>query len=262
MKVIAFTRPQNRLESSISLAEGMGFKTVAAPSLKILPVEEGSLVRFSKLLLSKRYDCLIFTSATAVDKVFNFFDGDLDYVSQMNRMEIIAIGLPTSIKLQENGIEGIAIPDIYTSEGLLQDFGKHLIMKNVCLLRSDKGTSVLKKGLESLGANVDEVFVYRLEAAPISDELRFLVDSAIRGVIDAFVFTSALSVKAFFDNALKIADEKAVRMFLSDSFVAAIGKPTWERLVSNGIRVDLVPSKADFEIMLKEIKHHFETLDK
>ena len=71
--------------------------------------------------------------------------------------------------------------------------------------------------------------------------------------MDVYAFTSRMSVESFLDD-IGVSKEKMFKR----AKVAAIGKPTKERLEEEGIRVEILPNEATFPCLLETIKRYFE----
>lgn len=252
MKTLAFTRPEERLESSISLAESIGFRVLAAPSLRIMEGDEQEFRRFEHGLSSNHYAAVVVTSVTAVDHTFERASDLDEMLSRLRDVMLIAIGRATRDRLREHGLDPL-MPDEYTSTGLVEMFSHSLRGKCVCLLRSDKGSRVLNEGLINAGANIHEVHVYRLEPVRSSERMDMILAELKEGRVDALAFTSALSASTFIDIAEASLGKELLRERLIFTLVAAIGEPTAAQIEGSGYPVDLVSSKADFPMMLNEI---------
>ena len=248
MTTLAFTRPLRRLEESVAEAEEMGFDVVASPSLDIIHGDPVSYKGIREKLRNKEFGMVIFSSATAVEECHSEWDDE--FASMIGGTEVIAIGPGTSRLLRDMGIEVTSIPKEYTSSGLV-DHLKGSDRKDVLIVHSDKGSTVLRDGLESSGFKVEELVAYTLDKHKGGlDRMRSMAKG---GRIDVFAFTSRMSVESFFDSIGMDKDELFAR-----AKVAAIGPPTRERLEEEGVDVDIMPANATFKELLQVIKDCFE----
>ncbi len=254
MTTIAFTRPRDRLEGSVRAAESLGFRPLAAPSLRVLPGDGEAMDSFFAELASGKVDAALFTSVTAVDACARRLGDEGGLARLLRRCELIAIGRATRDRLAQLGAEEALMPAAYTSEGLIEDFSSSLAGKRAVLLRSDKGTPLLREALAAAGADVREIHAYRLEAEAIGEDMERIAAEAASGDVDAFAFSSALSALTFLDHAFRLLGEGSARAALADSTVAAIGPPTADALRNEDVRVDVVASQADFRCMLEDVK--------
>lgn len=68
-----------------------------------------------------------------------------------------------------------------------------------------------------------------------------------------FAFTSSMSAKSFIDEAKKHYTDEEVEDMLDCAIIAAIGEPTQKTLEDLGVRVDIVPKDAIFDVLLQAI---------
>jgi uroporphyrinogen-III synthase len=244
LKVIAFTRPERRLKESIAIAEAAGFAVMAAPSLEILSRDVRDIDGLFRTM--NEDDTVVFTSPTSVEECIRspLFRGSL------NGTRVVSIGPGTSEALRSVGVEADEMPSEYSSEGMVRHLSGSVSGKRVILIRADRGSRTLDRGLEAAGAVVVDFAAYDLiPADPV--HLNSILDAGKDGKIDVFAFTSPLSAKAFVEAAEKRAGN--MEMFRKAK-VAAIGKPTKDMLGSLGIVADIVPENATFGDMISEIK--------
>ena len=249
MITLAFTRPLRRLNESIEMAESYGFEVVAGPSLDIIHGSEASYERIKWKLSQKVFRTAIFASATAAEECKEEW-GD-EFSGLFKGTEVIAIGPGTSKKLTAMGIVVSSIPGEYTSSGLVEHLERDADGRNVLIVHSDKGTPILIDGLNEAGFTVEELIAYTLEKhAGGLDRIR---EAAERDAVDVYAFTSRMSVESFLDD-IGVSKE----MMFKRAKVAAIGKPTKERLEEEGIDVAILPKEATFPCLLETIKRYFE----
>ena len=249
MITLAFTRPLRRLDESVEMAKSYGFEVVAGPSLDIIHGSKSSYDRIKWKLSQKVFRTAIFSSATAVEEC-NAEWGD-EFSGLFEGTEVIAIGPGTSKKLTAMRIEVSSIPGEYTSSGLVEHLKRDADGRNVLIVHSDKGSSILIDGLNEAGFTVEELIAYTLEKhAGGLDRIR---EAAEKDAVDVYAFTSRMSVESFLDD-IGVSKE----IMFKRAKVAAIGKPTKERLEEEGIDVEILPKEATFPCLLETIKRYFE----
>ena len=248
MITLAFTRPQRRLQESVEMAERMGFRVLAAPSLDIVHGDFRDYEETEKALSGDRYRTVIFSSATAVEECSSEWKDT--FPGLMAGKEVIAIGTGTMRKLEGMGIAVASLPSEFTSSGLVDLLKDRKEKKGIMIIHSDHGSDILRSGLEESGYDVGELIAYRLEEH--EGGLDSIRSAAEKGEVDVFAFTSRMSVDSFLDS-IGISIDK----LFSKSKVAAIGPPTKERLEEKGIGVDIMPKDATFKTLLETIKEVF-----
>ena len=254
MITIAFTRPERRLYGSIMQAENMGFKVFAASSLEIIPGKGEDFQNAKEELSKGRVDICIFSSPTAAEECISAWGKDT--IDLMEHPETISIGPGTAEFLRNKGIRTDSIPDTYSSQGLVDHLSERSKGKRMMIIHSDKGSDILRTGLESNGAEVTELIAYRLEKAIVAKPLRRIMEETANGNIDFLAFTSPLSAESFFETAVTEGYEK--EMIANNTLIAAIGEPTAAKLRSMGLKVSIVPEDSMFRSLLETIRNYKE----
>ena len=250
MITIAFTRPERRLYGSIMQAENMGFKVFAAPSLEIIPGKQEDFHRTMEELSRGDADICIFSSSTAAEECIGVWGTDA--AGLLEPFEVISIGPGTAEFLKNNGIRVDSIPETYSSQGLVDHLSGCSEGKRILIIHSDKGSDILRKGLESAGAKVTELIAYRLEKARISPPLKRIMEETINGNVDFLAFTSPLSAESFFEIAG--TEGYAKDRIANSTRIAAIGEPTAATLRSLDLKVSIVPEDSTFRSLLETIR--------
>jgi len=230
VRAAVFRPDDGRLEAAVELLASLGADPVADPMLAVEPT--GASPRTDA-------DYAVFTSTTGADLV-----ADAGWAP--GAATVCAIGATTADALRDRGYAVDVVPEAYSSAGLVDALAGRVDGARVEVARSDHGSAVLLDGLEAAGAYVHETVLYELvrpEGAGESAEL------AAAGELDAALFTSSLTVEQF----LAAADDRGVRAAaiegLAGAVVGAIGEPTAETAREAGIGVDVVPERADFEVL-------------
>jgi len=252
MITIAFTRPERRLYGSIAEAEGMGFRVFAAPSLEIISGKQEDFRKAKEELSKGHIDMCIFSSVAAAEECIGAWGKDISEL--LRYLEIISIGPGTAEFLKNNEIRADSIPEVYSSQGLVDHLSEHSKGKRILVIHSDKGSDVLSKGLESNGADVAELIAYTLEKAPVSESLRKIMEESIDGNVDFLAFTSPMSAESFFETAETEGYKKD--RIANNTIIAAIGEPTASKLRSLDLKVSIVPEDSTFRSLLETIKNY------
>ena len=249
MTTLAFTRPLRRLAESVEIAKGYGFDVIAAPSLDIVHGDAGSYDEVRKGLRDKVFSTAIFSSATAAEECLSEWGDGMS--SLFRDTEVISIGPGTAKALGKMGVETSSMPSEYTSSGLVDHISGRKDGRKILIIHSDRGSTVLRDGLESSGFAVEELIAYTLEKH--EGGLDGMRSAVLQDKVDVFAFTSRMSVESFLDS---IGLDKGT--IFRKAKVAAIGPPTRERLEEDGIRVDIMPKDATFRDLLQTIKDKLE----
>ncbi len=252
MKVIAIMRPASYLAESVRLAGSMGFKPVTAPMIDVVDKTDANFKGFVERIVEGIPDYVIFTSANGVEFTLLKLDDPDEFIEQLNRTQVVAIGPKTRDALLKNGIRVSIVPESYSSEGLVEHLSG-IDGAVIEIARSSHGAPELIRGLLEKGAVVHETQVYEI-IMPRDERHRRLMELALTGDIDIFAFTSSMMVRNF----MALADEMGVKdeiiRMMNEKTVAAIGKPTADTLSGFGIKVRVMPKRYTFEELLLECK--------
>jgi uroporphyrinogen-III synthase len=253
--VIAIMRPEMYIRESVELARSMGFETITVPLVEITDMKDEFFDGFVERVLSGMTDYVIFTSANGIDHTLSKIpqESRKDFIDALNRTKVIAIGPTTQKALEKTGISVMGMPEVYSSEGIVDYLRDDVTGRTIDTARSFYGSKQLIEGLCSCGAVVNQTQVYTL-AKPEGGEQDRLIDAALEGKIAAFAFTSSMMVHNFFEHARSRASEEQVVSALNKVIVAAIGGPTAQTLEGYGVKVSAIPDKFTFEEVLKVIK--------
>lgn len=245
-------RPANYLVRSVELAKSMGFKTITAPMIDVVDKIDANFQGFEDRIMANISDYVIFTSANGVEFTLLKLDVPDEFIEQINKTKVVAIGPKTEQALKEKGIRVSIVPGSYSSEGLV-DHLTGIEGAIIDIARSNYGAPELVDGLKKKGAEVHETQVYDL-IGPRDERHQKLVEESLAGKVDIFAFTSSMMVR----NLMELSGEMGVKdeliRIMNEKTVAAIGKPTADTLAGFGIDVDVVPDRYTFEDLLLECK--------
>ena len=230
---IVITREPQQMGELAALLEVHGANVIAYPTIRIAdPMTWSKLDQALDRLNS--YHWVIFTSVNAVDRFIhrlNFLGKD---IHQFGAAQLAAIGDATRRRLEYYKLKVDFCPDQFVAEALLRGFQRfgNLSAKKILLPRAKDARMVLVDGLTKLGAQVDNVTLYRTVCYSKDDKtvLRLLRHGKIHWV----TFTSSSTVINFVKK-LKYRKIKPKRSWK----IASIGPITTETLRRVGYRVDV-----------------------
>ena len=253
MTTVGFTRPTQRIKDSIDEARAMGLDVMAAPSLEIIPGDEEE---FKKLEDSVTDGCtVVFGSSTAVEQCQKFYGDRIRQVFEGAR--IVSIGPATTKRLESAGFTVDAVPEDYSSYGLVDLLKDEARGRRIVIVRSDSGSDVLSDGLRAAGADLVCIASYKLKEVGMCPALLHLLIAVKRGQLDCMAFTSPMSASSFIRHLEERFGKEKGDEYLRGIRIAAIGRPTSERLESLGFKPDIVPEKTTFHDMLQAVKDAF-----
>lgn len=177
---------------------------VHLPLIKIEPLTDYSVFD-AHLLNICSFDWVVFGSRYGVEYFFKRLKVLGKDIRDLADLRFAVVGGSTKNKLLEFGIIADIVPELESSQGLLQTFNKERLEgKKIFLPRSDLSDKGLEKGLRQLGAEVISCVAYR-NVMP-SD----LPDIEL-GSFDEIYFTSPSTVRNFKRRYKKIPASVKIR---------------------------------------------------
>ena len=150
---------------------------------------------------------------------------------------VIAVGPKTKIALENEGIKVAHMPNRYSSVGVGEVFTRlNAVGKKVVVPRSGASTPFLKNLLEKIGLDIKEIHLYDVCAFRDTTQWNEFRELFSQNKVDGIVFTSASSVRAFFEIMTKDYDDKTLLDNLDNVQVVAIGPFTADELKKFNVR--------------------------
>ena len=198
-----------------------------------MPADDAAPLEHAITRLSA-YDWIVFTSVNGVKFFFErLFEMGLD-VRALNRLQTAAIGPVTAQRLRGFGLKSDIVPKDYRAEAVVDAFRKEALNgKKVLLPRAAQARPVLPVELRNMGAEVDEVSVYRTEN--VIGNAGELVTKLAEKSIDLITFTSSSTVRNFKD----LLPPEKFNEIIDGVTIASIGPITTDTAVELGFKVDI-----------------------
>jgi uroporphyrinogen III methyltransferase/synthase len=283
-KRVLITRTRRQASVLARLLADEGAVPIELPAIEIEPsYDDGAVAAAAERLRAGGYAWCVFTSANAVDIWFDLLrERGLD-ARAFGGTRVAAIGPATARALAARGITADAVPDEYVAEAVVETLrvGAHghapiAHGDRILLPRAESARLELVDGLRGLGAQVDEVTLYRaaLPGEAPAEALALLRD---RG-IDIVTFTSSSTVRnlaALLDGDLSAlggedaggpapplshARERGLREaegVRARPLVACIGPITAATARDLGLRVDVVATEHTVPGLVAELRGHY-----
>ena len=247
-KRVLVTRTRTQASALSDMLGRLGAQPIELPTIEIRPLDDyGDLDR--ALTDVDRYDWTIFSSANAVDIVFDRI-GALGFdVRTLYDVQVAAIGPATRRRLRDRGVIADFMPASFVAEAVvseLKDFGMN--GKRILLPQAEIARDVLQQGLAGLGAAVDAIPVYRTVTPPNTAER---LQGILADGIDIATFTSSSTVSNLVELLSGNTDA------LKDATIACIGPITAERAVELEFKVDIVASEYTIAGLVEAVESYF-----
>ena len=231
-KRIVVTRSREQASELVRQLVDLGADVLEIPTIHIKPPKTLAPLREAIAGLGV-YDWLVFTSPNGVDAFFHEFFAKHKDIREMGALRIAAIGAVTTQKLAELHLEVDLQPAEFTTEALLAEFKQSVSCENLKFLmpRADLADEQLARGLEALGAIVDDLDAY--QTLPDTEDrnghrARLLSEGA-----DLVTFTSSSTATNF----CNLVDVSALRARFPQMRFVSIGAQTSQAAREKGLEV-------------------------
>ena len=240
-KTVAITRSRDDAGEFIELARRNNVRPLPLPTIELVSRGDGIVEEFLHSVREYCPDYSVFMSSKAVGLLF-------ETARRSSRLEelrlavantaVVAVGPKTGAALEREGIRVDCMPErTFSSVGVGELFtGLNAAGKKAIVPRSGASTPFLKELLSKIGIGVLEVRLYDVCAFRDTsqwDEFRGLFS---RGGVDGIVFTSASSVRGFFEIMGRDYGDARLVELLSGLHVVAIGPFTASELGKFNVR--------------------------
>ncbi|MGO9246678.1 MAG: uroporphyrinogen-III C-methyltransferase [Verrucomicrobiia bacterium] len=229
---IVVTRSREQASELVRQLSELGADVLEIPTIRIKPPQNLAPLREAVSGLGE-YDWLVFTSPNGVDAFFREFFAHHKDIREIGPVKISAVGAVTTQKLAELHLEVDLQPKEFTTEALLAEFKKSVSCENLKLLmpRADLADQRLARGLEDLGAIVDDLDAY--QTVPDTEDrnghrARLLSEGA-----DIVTFTSSSTVVNF----CNLVDVPALMKQYPQMRFVSIGPQTSQAAREKGLEV-------------------------
>ena len=233
-KTIAITRAKDDASEFISLAEKNKATPISLPTIELISKGEKIVDEFLDSVTKYDPDYSVFMSSKAVKLLFDTAKN----VGKLKQLQlavantiVMSVGPKTTIALESEGIKVNHQPTIYSSVGVGEEFTQiHAVGKKVIVPRSGASTPFLKELLNKIGIDVLEIHLYDVCAFRDTTQWNGFRELFSQNKIDGIVFTSASSVRGFFEIMSKDYEMCTLLVHLEKLSVVAIGPFTSDEL--------------------------------
>ncbi len=233
-KTIAITRSEEDSEEFIELVSHENARPIPLPTIELVSKGDKIVDEFLESIQQYDPDYSVFMSSKAVKLLFDTAKKNSKYeklqLAVANTI-VIAVGPKTKTALESEGIKVSYIPKRFSSVGVGEVLTRlNAVRKKVLVPRSSASTPFLRNLLEKIGLDVKEIHLYDVRSFSDVSQWKEFSDLFSQNKIDGIVFTSASSVRAFFDILEKNFDEKTLLNNLQKTKIVSIGPFTSEEL--------------------------------
>ena len=233
-KNIAITRSEDDASEFISLAQQNNATPIPLPTIELISKGEKIVDEFLESISKYNPDYSVFMSSKAVKLLF-------DTAKQSGKLEklqlavantiVMSVGPKTSLMLESEGIKVNHQPTTFSSVGIGEEFTQlNAVGKKVIVPRSGASTPFLQELLSKIGIDVLEIHLYDVCAFRDTTQWNGFRELFSQNKVDGVVFTSASSVRGFFEIMSKDYSNDVLLDNLTKLSVVSIGPFTSDEL--------------------------------
>ena len=259
-KTIAITRSRDDSQEFIDLITKERGNVLPLPTIELVSKGEKIVDEFLSALADGDPDYSVFMSSKAVSllfetakKVGKFEELQLAIANTI----VLAVGPKTKDALEKENVKVAYMPQRYSSVGIGEIFTKlNAVGKKVIVPRSGASTPFLKDLLEKIGLHVTELYLYDVCAFRDTSQWNEFRDLFSQDKVDGIIFTSASSVRAFFEIMTKDHDEDQLVDMLHKTMVVSIGPFTADELKKFNVKnvvADVHTILGSFDVLVKAL---------
>jgi len=259
-KTIAITRSRDDSQEFIDLITKERGNVLPLPTIELVSKGEKIVDEFLSALADGDPDYSVFMSSKAASllfetakKVGKFEELQLAIANTI----VLAVGPKTKDALEKENVKVAYMPQRYSSVGIGEIFTKlNAVGKKVIVPRSGASTSFLKDLLEKIGLHVTELYLYDVCTFSDTSQWNEFRDLFSQDKIDGIIFTSASSVRAFFEIMTKDHDENQLVDMLHKTMVVSIGPFTADELKKFNVKnvvADVHTILGSFNVLVKAL---------
>ncbi len=233
-KTIAITRSKDDAAEFISLAKQQHAIPIPLPTIELVSKGEKIVDEFLKSIIQYNPDYSVFMSSKAVKLLFDTAKnvGKLEQLQlAVANTIVMSVGPKTTVALESEGIKVNHQPTTFSSVGIGEEFTKICAVgKKVIIPRSGASTPFLKELLNKIGIDVLEIHLYDVCAFRDTTQWNGFRELFSQNKIDGIVFTSASSVRGFFEIMSKDYTSDTLLCNLAKLSIVSIGSFTSDEL--------------------------------
>ena len=233
-KTIAITRSKEDSEEFIELVSQENANPITLPTIELISKGEKIVDEFLETIEKENPDFSIFMSSKAVKLLIESARKSSKFTALQLAIAntiVVAVGPKTREVLENENIKVAHMPERYSSVGVGEVFTRlNAVGKTAIIPRSGASTPFLKNLLEKIGINVLELHLYDVCAFRDTSQWNEFRSLFSQNSVDGIIFTSASSVRAFFEIMEKDLEHSQLIENLHSIKVIAIGPFTADEL--------------------------------
>jgi uroporphyrinogen-III synthase len=231
-----------------NLLRKQGAEPLVGPTMVEAPLELGDELReFASALRAGQIDALLVLTGVGNRKLATLLEPIMDkgeLRDLLNAIVVAARGPKAVGALRELGVKpAVVAPEPHTWESLLAALTASLDIagKRVALQQYGVPHERLTRALESLGASVVQVPVYRWQLPEDLAPLERVIDAVCSGTVDVILFTSGPQAGVLLEVAGRMGREAALRQAIEKLALGSVGPSCTEAMRNLELEPDFEP---------------------
>jgi uroporphyrinogen-III synthase len=233
-KTIAITRSEQDSEEFSELAVREHAIPISLPTIELVSKGDEIVNQFIADVVQFEPDYSVFMSSKAVKLLFDVARKNSkqhELKLTIANTTVIAVGPKTKLALETEGIRVAYVPERYSSVGVGELFTRlNAVGKKVIVPRSGASTEFLANLLHKIGLEVKENYLYDVKSFSDTTQWSAFKEKFTNNKVDGIIFTSASSVRGFFEIMLQDRSESDLLKQLQKVKIVSIGPFTAEEL--------------------------------
>lgn len=249
-KRVLVTRTRTQASKLSEKIEELGGEAIEFPTIEITENDDYTDIDRAIGQIEK-YKWVVFTSVNGVKYFFERMKKLSFDIRLLSNAKFCAIGPATAKELNDKGFVVDCIPEEYVAESIVKELKDKIDAgDNVLLPRADIARRSLEEGLKDLGANVDNIDIYRTVIP--KHESKELVEILKERKIDIITFTSSSTAKNFYE----IFGESN-KDLLENITLASIGPITSKTANDLGMKINIEAEEFTIDGLVEGIVKYF-----
>ena len=257
LKVVSFE--SRRAREMAELIRRYGGEPIVAPSMREIPLNENHVaLELVPRLESGEFDLLILMTGAGTRTLNNALLTQFSQeriIAALQRAQVVARGPKPVAALKELGLQpAITVPEPNTWREVLStlDAAVDLRGKGIAIQEYGIPNPQLTAALESRGATVTTIPIYRWALPEDLEPLRQAIETLARGDADVVLFTNGAQV----DHLFRVAAENnanPLRQGLDRAVIGSVGPICTQVLEQFGIQPDIEPRHPKMGSLIAEV---------
>jgi uroporphyrinogen-III synthase len=244
-----------------SIITAYGGRPLSAPAMREVPLTANTeAFAFTEAFVRDEFDVFVTLTGVGLRAVLEVADhsvGRETLVAALGRVRVVARGPKPLAVLREIGVvPWVVAPEPNTWRELLaalDDQGADALLgKRVAVQEYGVPSQPLIDGLQSRGASVTRVPIYRYALPEDIAPLQKAVSALVNDEIDVVLFTTSTQVTHLLEVAARMGLTLAVRSAIKDAIVGSIGPTTSEELKEQEIEVAFEASHPKMGVLVRD----------